>query len=106
MTDKLHCPYCGYELRLCDTFPSGSPQEHYECTNEKCKHGYEVMHKSTWKDLNDGKKAQDALKIVDGKLKIIANDENPSPIQSQALDCYIQIAKDCRDTITSITKRE
>lgn len=62
MTDKLHCPYCGCELRLCDTFPSGSPQEHYECTNEKCKHGYEVMHKSTWQDLADGKKAQDALK--------------------------------------------
>lgn len=52
------------------------------------------------------KQARDALKIVDGKLKVIANDENPSPIQSQALDCYIQIAKDCRDTITSITKQE
>lgn len=93
MTDKLHCPYCGYELRLCDTFPSGSPQEHYECTNEKCKHGYEVMHKSTWKDLIDGKKALEALDWLNEYLTEDKVEENV------AVSCQYLKAK-----ITSITK--
>lgn len=96
MTNNLKCPFCGAEL--------DDAVEHLVCPNTDCKFGCNPMTTFVWQVLIDGKKAQDALKIVDGKLKVIANDENPSPIQSQALDCYIQIAKDCRDTITSITK--
>lgn len=101
MTDKLKCPFCGFELE------NACAQVIYFCPNDECHKAKDwYASKQVWRALIDGKKAQDALKIVDGKLKVIANDENPSPIQSQALDCYIQIAKDCRDTITSITKRE
>lgn len=102
MTDKLHCPFCGAELVQANT----TVKKIWHCPNIDCKgHNYFGVD-DFWNTIISGKKAQDALKIVDGKLKVIANDENPSPIQSQALDCYIQIAKDCRDTITSITKQE
>lgn len=99
MTDKLHCPYCGCELRLCDTFPSGFPQEHYECTNEKCKHGYEVMHKSTWQDLTDGKKARDALKVAINALKYVEKHEE----DDYPNDVHYRIDLALR-RITSITK--
>lgn len=99
MTDKLHCPFCGAELAECVA-------DGYRCQNQYCRYRSRIFERNIWQALIYGKKAQDALKIVDGKLKVIANDENPSPIQSQALDCYIQIAKDCRDIITSITKQE
>lgn len=104
MTDKLKCCFCGAELNDYTDKTTGARMA--VCRNPKCKYdGYHFLVEII-QQIIDGKKAQDTLKIVDGKLKVIANDENPSPIQSQALDCYIQIAKDCRDTITSITKQE
>lgn len=104
MTDKLKCPFCGAELKkeMAGDIETGR----LVCCTKNCPVIDQNLFPDVWELLTTGKKAQDALKIVDGKLKVIANDENPSPIQSQALDCYIQIAKDCRDTITSITKQE
>lgn len=103
MTDKLHCPWCGDELSFAHKLKG---IQTCVCRNPDCEYDGWHFPVEIIQQIIDGKKAQDALKIVDGKLKVIANDENPSPIQSQALDCYIQIAKDCRDTITSITKQE
>lgn len=64
MTDKLHCPWCETELHPCSPYSS-------ICPNAHCKGPIVgVMSNSIWQALIDGKKAQDALKVADNKVKI------------------------------------
>lgn len=56
MTDKLHCPYCGEEL--------SNDFGVIFCYNEVCEiYGCE-LNERVIRDIIDGKKAQDALKVA------------------------------------------
>ena len=91
MTDKLHCPYCGEEL--------SNDFGVIFCYNEACKiHGCE-LNEQVIRDIIDGKRAQDALKVAINALKYVEKHEE----DDYPNDVHYRIDLALR-RITSITK--
>lgn len=95
MTDKLHCPFCGAELK------NACAQVIYFCPNDECHKAKDwYASKQVWQALIDGKKAQDALKVAINALKYVEKHEE----DDYPNDVHYRIDLALR-RITSITKQ-
>lgn len=63
MTDKLHCPFCGMELKT-DVNLLGYSTKYWYCENTSCAHLKDSMREDVWQALIDGKAAQNVLKVA------------------------------------------
>lgn len=91
MTDKLHCPYCGEEL--------SNDFGVIFCYNEACKiHGCE-LNERVIRDIINGKKAQDALKVATDFIGFVNTSRHADGALAAMAICKL-------NEITSITKQE
>lgn len=97
MTDKLHCPFCGAELKR-SVFMIAS------CPNENCKIPECKLPIYIWDALMDGKKAQDALNYARNRLDLFAN--KAYGLKRPTIKTVERLANEALEKITSITKQE
>lgn len=95
MTDKLHCPFCGEEIKI-----AGERTTIMSCFNGDCYGSGLYGEEAMWKALIDGKKAQDALKELKSYYDVCKKGhEKGEDIDWRAL------IETTVDKITSITKQ-
>lgn len=91
MTDKLHCPYCGEEL--------SNDFGVIFCYNEDCEiYGCE-LNERVIRDIINGKKAQDALKVATDFIGFVNTSRHADGALAAMAICKL-------NEITSITKQE
>lgn len=96
MTDKLHCPFCGAELKT-DVNLLGYSTKYWYCENTSCAHLKDSMHEDVWQALIDGKAAQEALND--------AVDEIDRALYANHYNDKAGVRKLLKDLRASITKR-
>lgn len=103
----MKCPFCEVELED-DIFYAG--RKFYSCTNPKCKiNDWGGCSEQILQALIEGKKAQDALKIVEDKLQQIhLGVETSIDPRSHAMTLVViqSIASDALKIIAPITKQD
>lgn len=105
MTDKLHCPFCGMELKT-DVNLLGYSTKYWYCENTSCAHLKDSMREDVWQALIDGKKAQDALKVAIKGIKEIESDNERGLGEGGGLYSDDTPFEELLKEITSITTQE
>lgn len=98
MTDKLHCPFCGAELKkeMAGDIETGR----LVCCTKNCPVIDQNLFPDVWELLTTGKRAQDALKVAINALKYVEKHEE----DDYPNDVHYRIDLALR-RITSITTR-
>ena len=113
MTDKLHCPFCGMELKT-DVNLLGYSTKYWYCENTSCAHLKDSMHEDVWQALIDGKKAQGelertrkALDVATGFIKGISQTViNDCDNQYVVLGNFKKLAQGTIEQITALEQKD
>lgn len=108
MTDKLHCPFCGAELKkeMAGDIETGR----LVCCTKNCPCIDQNLFPDVWELLTTGKKAQEALKGIEIRVAAIRSCVQSGYTQlgerNRNIFIALELFKDLIKEITSITKQE
>lgn len=94
----MKCPYCNEDLKEWDG--------RFYCANALCPAKQEDLPKFIWRDLINGKKAQDALNVAIDALSKIDTFDCHGKGAIEIMARMVSIANSALYEITSITKQE